>query len=147
MFFSKNARSGLSAHKKICTGKAVAGSKNPLGTSTINATIPIISNGAVSPSARAMPTIAPVNIPGSASGATWWNVDCTELAPMPSAASRMLGGTARRLARDAMIIVGSVISDNTIPPQAAKIAAIRMCSGISKARAIQTQSTEPPPSC
>ena len=35
---------------------------------------------------------------------------------MPSAASRMLGGTARKLAREAMIIVGNVINDSTIPP-------------------------------
>ena len=34
----------------------------------MNATIPIINNGAVSPSALAIPIIDPVNIPGKARG-------------------------------------------------------------------------------
>ena len=68
--FSENALSGLSAQRKICTGRAVAGSNMDFGTSTINATIPIISKGAVSPNALAIPTIAPVNIPGKATGKT-----------------------------------------------------------------------------
>ena len=62
--------SGLSAHKNICTGKAVATSVTPCGTSTIKATMPIISSGAVSPKARAMPKIVPVSIPGMARGTT-----------------------------------------------------------------------------
>ena len=70
LVFSTKARSGASAHRKICTGSAVAGSRMEFGTSTMKATMPIIRRGAVSPSARAMPTIAPVNIPGRASGAT-----------------------------------------------------------------------------
>ena len=53
------------------TGSTVAGSVNPLGTSTINATMPIISRGAVSPNARAMPIMVPVSMPGKARGNTW----------------------------------------------------------------------------
>ena len=52
------------------TGKAVDGSVKPAGMSTIKATIPIISSGAVSPRARAIPIIVPVSMPGSASGNT-----------------------------------------------------------------------------
>ena len=36
----------------------------------MNATMPIISSGADSPSARAMPMIVPVSMPGIASGNT-----------------------------------------------------------------------------
>ncbi len=36
----------------------------------MKATMPIISSGADSPSARAMPMIAPVSMPGIASGST-----------------------------------------------------------------------------
>src|SRR5690606_39223832 len=59
---SANARSGLSDQRKICTGNAVAGSVKPSGTSTKNATIPIINSGAVSPNAWAIPIIAPVSM-------------------------------------------------------------------------------------
>ena len=78
--------------------------------------IPIINKGAVSPKACAIPTIVPVKMPGNASGTTWWNVAWIGLAPIPSAASRIDGGTARKEARDAIIIVGNVINDKTSPP-------------------------------
>ena len=68
--FSTKARSGLSDHRKIWTGRAVAASVTPVGISTTKATIPIIRSGAVSPSARAIPMIGPVKIPGIASGST-----------------------------------------------------------------------------
>ena len=55
------------------------------------ARMPIIKSGAVSPSARAMPMMVPVRIPGSASGRTWWNTTCTRLAPTASAAAGMRG--------------------------------------------------------
>jgi len=42
----------------------------PFGMSTMKATMPIISSGAVSPKAWAMPMMVPVSIPGSASGKT-----------------------------------------------------------------------------
>ena len=42
----------------------------------MKATMPIISSGAVSPSACAMPMIVPVMIPGIASGRTWWKTAC-----------------------------------------------------------------------
>ena len=42
---STKARSGLSAQRKIWTGRAVAGSVKPEGISTIKATMPIISSG------------------------------------------------------------------------------------------------------
>ena len=67
---SANARSGLSAQMKICTGSAAAGESGEVGTSTMKAFMPIISSGAVSPSACAMPMIVPVRMPGSASGST-----------------------------------------------------------------------------
>jgi hypothetical protein len=67
---STKALSGLSAQRYIWTGKTVDGSVNPLGTSTIKATIPIISKGAVSPKALAIPMIVPVNMPGRARGST-----------------------------------------------------------------------------
>ena len=68
--FSVNPRSGLSAHRKICTGNTVDGSVTPAGASMINATMPIISNGADSPSAWAIPIMEPVRIPGMATGNT-----------------------------------------------------------------------------
>ena len=113
---STNARSGLSAHRKICTGNAVEGSSGPPGTSTMNATMPIISSGADSPSAWAMPMIVPVNMPGIASGRTWWVIVCIFDAPIPSAASRIDGGTDFRAARLAMMMVGRVIRVRTSPP-------------------------------
>jgi len=58
---------------RIAPGSTVAGSANPSGGWLIKARMPIISSGAVSPSARAMPMIVPVRMPGSASGRTWWN--------------------------------------------------------------------------
>ena len=39
--------------------------------STMNATMPIMSSGADSPSARAIPMMVPVSMPGMASGKTW----------------------------------------------------------------------------
>ena len=113
---STKARSGLSAHKKICTGKAVDGSVKPAGISTIKATMPIINNGAVSPRARAIPIIVPVNMPGSANGRTWCDTICILEAPTPSAASRMEGGTDFNADRLAMIMTGRVIRVNTSPP-------------------------------
>ena len=71
----------------------------------MNATMPIISSGAVSPSAWAMPMMVPVSIPGIASGRTWWVIVCIFDAPIPSAASRMDGGTDFRAARLAMMMV------------------------------------------
>ena len=59
----------------------------------MKATMPIISSGAVSPSARAMPMMVPVSMPGMASGSTWCATICSFDAPMPSAASRIDGGT------------------------------------------------------
>ena len=114
--FSTNARSGLSAHRKICTGSTVAGSAKPPGTSTMKATMPIISSGAVSPRAWAMPMMAPVSMPGIASGSTWLSTICIFDAPTPSAASRIDGGTALIAARLEIITVGSVISVSTSPP-------------------------------
>ena len=78
--------------------------------------MPIISSGAVSPSACAMPMIVPVSMPGIASGTTWCIVACTLDAPTPNAPSRILGGTAFIAARLEMIIVGKVIKAKTIPP-------------------------------
>ena len=64
--------------------------------------MPIISSGAVSPGACAMPMIVPVSMPGIASGNTWCVTTCDLEAPTPSAASRIDGGTAldRRARRD-----------------------------------------------
>ena len=84
--------------------------------STMNATIPIMRSGAVSPRARAIPMMAPVRMPGIASGSTWWVTVCIREAPIPSAASRIEGGTEARAARPAMMIVGRVMSASTIPP-------------------------------
>ena len=78
--------------------------------------MPIISSGAVSPSARAMPMIVPVRMPGSASGSTWWNTTCIFDAPTPSAASRIDGGTDLIALRPAMTITGMVISASVSPP-------------------------------
>ena len=64
------------------------------GYSTTKATMPIISSGAVSPSAWARPMMVPVRMPGMASGSTWWKIVCIFEAPTPSAASRIEGGTA-----------------------------------------------------
>ncbi len=113
---STNARSGLSAHRYTCTGNAVEGSSGESGTSTMNATMPIIRSGADSPSALAMPMIVPVSMPGIASGSTWCITICIFDAPRPSAASRIEGGTAVNAARDAMMITGSVIKLSTSPP-------------------------------
>ncbi len=82
----------------------------------MNATMPIMSSGAVSPSARAMPMMVPVRMPGSASGRTCWNTICIFDAPRPRAASLIDGGTALMEARAAMMITGSVISESTRPP-------------------------------
>ena len=88
----------------------------PFGTSTMKATMPIISSGADSPSARAMPMMVPVSMPGMASGSTWCMTIWIFEAPMPSAASRIDGGTAFSAAREAMMMVGSVSSVSTIAP-------------------------------
>ena len=82
----------------------------------MKATMPINSSGAVSPSACAMPIIDPVNMPGIASGITWCKTTCILDAPMPSAASRMEGGTLLIAARLEMMIVGNVIKASTSPP-------------------------------
>ena len=87
-----------------------------MGTSTINATIPIINRGAVSPKACAIPIIVPVNIPGIARGITWWKITWSLEAPIPYAASLTDGGTALIAALDEIIIVGKVIRAKTIPP-------------------------------
>ena len=63
-------RSAKSAHMKIWTGSTVPGSVTLPGTSTMKATMPIISSGAVSPSAWAIPMMVPVSMPGIASGTT-----------------------------------------------------------------------------
>src|SRR5690606_24996713 len=68
--FSTKPRSGLSAHMKICTGSTVAASTGVAGMSTMKATMPITSSGAVSPSACAMAMIVPVRTPGMARGST-----------------------------------------------------------------------------
>ena len=70
LVFSTNPRLTLSDQMKIWTGSTVAGWVSPCGTDVRKARIPIISSGAVSPSARAMPMIVPVRMPGSASGRT-----------------------------------------------------------------------------
>ena len=88
------AISGKSDHRYICTGSTVAASVKPCGMSTMKATMPIISSGAVSPKARARPRMVPVKIPGTASGSTWWNTACWCEAPTPRAASLIDGGTA-----------------------------------------------------
>ena len=114
--FSAKARSGLSAHKNTCTGRTLAGSFRLPGTSAMKATMPIISNGAVSPSARAMPMIEPVRMPGIASGRTWWNTACMGEAPTASAPSLIEGGTAPMATRAVMMMVGSVIRASVRPP-------------------------------
>ena len=86
------------------------------GTSTINATIPIINKGAVSPKALAIPIIVPVKIPGIARGITWWKTDCILLAPTPIAASLIDGGTDFIATLLEIIIVGNVINAKTKPP-------------------------------
>ena len=82
----------------------------------MNATIPIISSGADSPSARAMPMIVPVSMPGIASGSTWCKTICIFEAPRPSAASRIDGGTDVSAAREAMMMTGNVMRLKTRPP-------------------------------
>ena len=114
--FISNKRSGKSDHWKIWTGIAVAGSVIPVGISRMNANIPIINSGAVSPKACAIPMMVPVRMPGIANGKTWCDTVCTFEAPTPRAAWRIDGGTALIAARDAMMIVGRVISASTIPP-------------------------------
>ena len=104
--FSVKPRSGLSAQRKICTGNTVAASLTPEGASMIKATMPIISSGAVSPRAWAIPMIAPVNMPGMATGRTWWTTVCNLEAPTPRAAWRMEGDTAWIAAREVMMTVG-----------------------------------------
>ena len=87
-----------------------------IGAAGMKARMPIINNGAVSPKARAMPIIVPVNMPGRASGSTWWNTTCTGEAPMPKAASRIDGGTDLTALRPAMTMTGIVISASVKPP-------------------------------
>ena len=114
--FSTKPRSGLSAHRKTCTGSAVAGSVGPDGRSTTKATMPTMSNGADSPSARAMPMIAPVRIRGIASGNRKCETTCTSEAPTARAASLIEGGIPFSAARVVMMIVGRVIRARVRPP-------------------------------
>ena len=114
--FSTKPFETSSDQRKICTGSTVAGSVTPPGGVAMKARMPIMRSGAVSPSARAMPMIVPVSMPGRASGRTCWNTTCTGDAPMPSAASRMLGGTDLIALRPAMTITGMVISASVMPP-------------------------------
>ena len=116
LVFATNALSGLSAHIYIWTGRAVAGSVNVAGMSTIKATIPINNNGADSPKALAKPIIVPVKIPGIAEGSKCWNTTCISDAPIARAASLIEGGTDWSDDLVAIIIVGRVIKDNTRPP-------------------------------
>ncbi len=78
--------------------------------------MPIMSNGAVSPRAWAIPMMVPVSIPGRARGSTWCITIWFLEAPTPKAASRMEGGTDFRAARLAMMMVGRVINVSTSPP-------------------------------
>ena len=105
-----------SDHRKICIGSTLAGSVKPEGGVATKARMPIISSGAVSPSARAMPMMVPVRMPGRASGRTWWNTVWTGLAPTASAASRIEGGTALIALRPEITITGMVISASVMPP-------------------------------
>ncbi len=68
--FSTKAGSGTLAQRNIWTGRTVAASTSFPRTSTIKATMPIIKNDALSPSARAIPMMALVNMPGMARGST-----------------------------------------------------------------------------
>ena len=70
---SMNPRSGSSDHRKICDRQHGRRRQRARRRRGDEGAMPIISNGAVSPSAWAMPMIVPVMIPGSASGRTWWN--------------------------------------------------------------------------
>ena len=53
--------------------------------------------GAVSPMARDIDSIIPVNIPGNALGRTWWRTVCHLVEPTPSAACLKLSGIAIRI--------------------------------------------------
>ncbi len=117
--FSTKPLETSSDQRKICTGRTVAGSVIPPGGVAMKARMPIMSSGAVSPKARAMPMIVPVRMPGRASGRTWWKTTCTGLAPTPSAASRMLGGTDLIALRPAMTMTGMVMSASVMPPTSA----------------------------
>ena len=101
---------------KTWTGRTVAAPVKPSGTPGTKEIMPIISRGAVSPSACASDRIAPVMTPGMASGRTWWNTVWVREAPTPRAASRMEGGTAFSAERVAMITVGRAMSARTRPP-------------------------------
>ena len=113
---STNALSGLSCQRNIWTGKAVAASIGLLGISTINATIPIINNGAVSPIALAIPIIVPVKIPGIARGSVKLKIVWILLDPRPIDASSIDGGTDLIAEREAITIVGRVIKPSVKPP-------------------------------
>ena len=67
LVFSAKPLSGESAQRKIWTGNVVALSQGVLGGTKIKATIPIISSGADSPMALAIPIMVPVMIPYRAS--------------------------------------------------------------------------------
>ena len=69
--FSVNPRSGLSAHRKICTGNTVDGSVTPQGIHDKRHHAYHQQRGRL-PSACAMPIMEPVRIPGMATGNTWW---------------------------------------------------------------------------
>ena len=92
--FSTNPLSACSDHKYTWTGRDAEGSTGVLGISTTKATIPIKIKGAVSPKAWAKPIIVPDNVPGIASGTTWWNTVWNFEAPTDKAASLIEGGTA-----------------------------------------------------
>ena len=77
------ARSALFDQLKISTGITVDSSIGPFGTSPTKATMPISSSGAVSPSARARPMIAPVRMPGMAVGSTTFQITWLRVHPMP----------------------------------------------------------------
>ncbi len=61
---STNARSGLSDQRRSARAARIAGSVMPFGTSTMNATMPIISKRRGFAQRAAMPMIVPVSIPG-----------------------------------------------------------------------------------
>ena len=113
---SWKARSEAFSQMKTCTGSTVAAEVKLSGGAGTKETMPIISSGAVSPSAWASDRMVPVSMPGMASGRTWWNTVWVREAPTASAASRIEGGTAFSAERVAMMMVGRAISASTNPP-------------------------------
>ena len=113
--FSWKPLSALSTQRYIWTGSAAEGSVKPVGILGINAIMPIIISGAVSPNACANPIIVPESVPGNAKGTTWWNTDWNLEAPTANAPSLIDGGTAFNDALHGMIILGKVMSASVIP--------------------------------